>query len=131
MISTMSVVFAMMKEGSPYIHLMHSAAWFGGDPFCPAEYQEKIIGFVGDRFVGINPNAIVIKDELWVWSDNIVKLATYFDNPSNKGIMYVQQQNDTTKSVDTPVLILIPTGLVEWLLIAQHSPCDLHKKSCK
>ena len=40
MISTTPVVFAMMKEGRPYIHLMHSAAQFGGDPFCPAEYQE-------------------------------------------------------------------------------------------
>ena len=29
MISTTSVVFAMVKEGSPYIHLMHSVSQFG------------------------------------------------------------------------------------------------------
>ena len=67
--------------------------------------------------MGINPNAIVIKDELWVWSpatvaDDVVKLTTYFDDPANKGIMYVQQQGNTTQSVKTPVLLLIPTGLV-------------------
>ena len=39
MMSSTLIVFAMMKEGSPYVHLVHSAAQFGGDPFCPAEYQ--------------------------------------------------------------------------------------------
>ena len=113
---------------------MHSVAQFGGDPFCPVEYQERIIGFVGDRIMGIDPNAIIIKDEIWVWSpatvaDKVIKLTTHFDNLANKGIMYVQQQGDTTKSVETPVLLLIPAGLVEWLLIAQCSLWDLHKKN--
>ena len=68
--------------------------------------------------MGINPNAIVIKDELWDLSpatvaNDIVKLTTYFDDPANKGIMYIQQQGDTTESVETPVLLLIPAGLVE------------------
>ena len=134
MISTTPVMFAMTKEGSLYIHLMHPAAPFGENPFCPAEYQEKITGFVGYRIVGINPNAIIVKDELWVWlpataADDIVNLTTYFDDPANKGIMYVQQQNDMTKRVDTPVLIFMPAGLVEWLLIAQRSPWVLHKKT--
>ena len=30
MISTTTVVFTMMKEGSPYTHIVHSAAQFGG-----------------------------------------------------------------------------------------------------
>ena len=89
-----------------------------GDLFYPVEYQKKFISFVGDRIVGINPNAIVIEDELWDGSqatvaNNVVKLTTYFDDPANKGIMYIQQQGDTTESVETPVLLLIPAGLVE------------------
>ena len=66
MMNTTPVVFAIMKKGSLYIHLMHSAAQFGGDPFCTAEYQEKILGCVGDRIVWIKQSAITIKDELWI-----------------------------------------------------------------
>ena len=82
-----------MKEGSLCVHLVHSVAQFWGGAFNPVEYQKKFIGFLGDRILGINPNAIVIKDELWMWStekfvNKIVKLTTYFDNPANKGLMY-------------------------------------------
>ena len=42
--------------------------------------------------------------------------------------MYLPKQGDFTEDVDTPMLLLIPAGLVQWLLIAQRSPCDLHKK---
>ena len=133
MISTTSVVFAMMKGGSSYIHLVHSVAQFGGDLFSPAEYQNKFIGLVGDRIMGVNPNAIIIKDELWNWStakvvNNIVKLTTYFDNLAKKVIMYLTKQGDSTADVKTPVLLLIPAGLAKWLLIVQRSPWDLHKK---
>jgi len=48
MVVTSHVVFAFNKTGSPYIQLVHSAAQFGGDPFNPAKYQSKFIGFVGD-----------------------------------------------------------------------------------
>ena len=83
--------------------------------------------------MGVNLNTIVIKDELWNWStakvvNNAVKLTTYFDNPANKGIVYLTKQGALTADVETPVLLLIPAGLVEWLLIAQRSPWDLHKK---
>ena len=59
---TIPAVFGMIKKGSPYINLLHSAAFFAGNPFVEAEYQGENIGFVGDRMVGVNPHAIVIKD---------------------------------------------------------------------
>ena len=73
--------------------------------------------------MGVNPNAIVIKDELWECltakvAKDVVKLTTHFNNPTNKGTMYLPKQGDLTEDVKTPVLILIPVGLVEWLLIA-------------
>ena len=77
--------------------------------------------------MGVNPNPIIIKDELCVWSTakvvkDTVKLTTYFDNPANKGTMYLPKQGDLTEDVDTPMLLLIPAGLTEWLFIAQCSP---------
>ena len=75
------------------------------------EYQKKFIGFVGDIILGVNPNAISIKDELWAWLaakvvKDIVKLTTYFDNPANKGTMYLPKQGDLTEDVEAPVSLI-------------------------
>ena len=52
-------------EGRKSVHpssTFSGTVW--GDPFFPAEYQNKCIGFVEDRISGANPNAFVIKDAL-------------------------------------------------------------------
>ena len=110
---TTPVVFVWMKEGSTYTQLVHSAAQFGGDPFNPVEYQSKFTGFVGDRIMGVNPMAILIKAELWNWTksrvvNNIVKLTSFFDVSTNRGLMYIPKQSDTTEEAKVPMLLLIP-----------------------
>ena len=42
---TSPTVFAFNKAGSPFIQLVHSVGKFWG-AFNPAEYQDKVIGFV-------------------------------------------------------------------------------------
>ena len=111
-------VFRMMKKGSPYVNLLHSAAQFVGDPFNYAEHQEDYIGFVGDRIRGENPHAVVISDNVWVWTavkvaKEVHKLAAFFEEPTSIGKMYLKAVGDTVVEVDTPMLLLIPAGLVE------------------
>ena len=43
--------------------------------------------------MGLNPNTVVIKDELWKWTTakimtDFYKLTRYFNDPANKGTMY-------------------------------------------
>ena len=64
---------------------------------------------------------------LWAWSEanvvsDAVTLTTHFGDPANIGISYAQKQGETTEDVETPFLLLIPAGLVEWLLVAKCSP---------
>ena len=118
MIYTMHVGYCY-DEGRKSIRpssALYGTVW--GDPFSRVEYQKKFIGFVRDIILGVNPNAIVIKDELWTWStvkvvNAIVKLTAYFDNPANKGLVYKPKQGDLTEDTETPVLLFIPAGLVE------------------
>ena len=56
------------------------------------------------------------------------KLAAFFKEPTNIGKIYQKVVGDTVLEVDTPMLLLIPTGLVEWLSSARRTPWDLHKE---
>ena len=85
---TSPMVFAFMKVGRPFIQLVHSVDKFGGDHFDPAEYQGRVICFVGDRIQGVTPAAILVKDELWKWTRSkvvrkIVKLGTLYSDTNN------------------------------------------------
>ena len=62
------MVFALMKEGSPFIQIVHSVRKFGGDPLNPDEYQDQIRSFVGGRVQRVEPVAILVKDDAWKWS---------------------------------------------------------------
>ena len=64
---TIPAVFGLIKKGSPYVNLLHSAAYFAGNDFVVAEYQNENIGFMGDRMIGVDPHAIVIEDKAWAW----------------------------------------------------------------
>ena len=57
-----------------------------------------------------------------------MKLATFFDVQTNRGKLYTKKQGDSEAEVDTPMLLFIPAGLVEWLAIKRRTPWELHKK---
>ena len=48
---------------------------------------------------GVNPAAILVEDEVWKWTkakvmeDNVI-LATFYGDPNNRGLSYMQQQGD-------------------------------------
>ena len=102
----------MMKKGSAYTNLLHSVAQFVGDPFNYTEHHQDYIGFVGDKIRGENPHAVVIHDDAC--------LGAFLGDRTNIGKMYVKASGDDVAKADTPMLLLIPAGLVlvEWLASA-------------
>jgi len=90
-------------------------------------------GFVGDSIRGENPHAVVIHDDAWVWTavdvvTTVHKIDAFFGDPTNISKIYAKANDDDVKKVDTPMLLLIPAELVEWLSSTRHTPWDLHKK---
>ena len=61
---TPPMVFEFDKVGSSFIQLVHSVGKFRRDPFNPAEYQGKAIGFVGNMIHRVNPAVILVEDEV-------------------------------------------------------------------
>ena len=59
------MVLVIVKEGSPFIEIVHLAGKFGGDPFSPAKYQDQVIDFVVYCVQGVNPVAIFVEDDAW------------------------------------------------------------------
>ena len=66
---TPHIVFALMKEGSPFIQVVPSVAEFGGDSFNPVEYHGHTIGFAGDCVQGMEPILILIRDDACKWTE--------------------------------------------------------------
>ena len=127
MMVTTPMVFVWNKAGSQYIQFVHSAAKFMGDPFNPAEYQTEFIGFVCNRIMGGNPYAILLEDAFWNWTrakvvKDIVKLTTFFDVTTNRGLICIPKPDDTPEDMEEPMLLMIPMGLVEWMLATPRTP---------
>ena len=67
--------------------------------------------------MGVNQYAIFIEDAFWDWTrakvvKDVVKLTTFFNVTTNRGSMYVPKEGGTLKDTETPMLLLISTGLV-------------------
>ena len=81
----------------------------------------------------VNPYAILLEDDFWNWTrskvgKDVVKLTTFFNVTTTRGLMYISKADDTLEDVETPMLLLIPVGLVEWMLTTPCTPWELHKK---
>ena len=75
--------------------------------------------------MGVNPYAILLKDAVWNWTKakvvkDVMKLTTFFGDTTNMVSMYIPKGGDTQVDAETPMLRLIPMGLVEWMLT---TPC--------
>ena len=59
------MVYALVKEGGPFIQVVHSVGKFSGDHFNPAEYQGRMICFVEGYVQGMELIPILIGDDAW------------------------------------------------------------------
>ena len=63
----------------------------------------------------VNLYAILLKDTVWDWTKarvvkDVVKLAAFFGDESNRGLMYVPKPEDVQVDAESPMLLLIPRG---------------------
>ena len=47
---------------------------------------------------------------------DVLKLVTFYSDPSNWSVEYIPGREEQKVDMDTLMLLMIPTGLVEWLL---------------
>ena len=88
---------------------------------------------MGDKIHSVNPAVILVEDEVWNWSKarvmkDVVKLATLYGNENNRGLMYTPKQGDVIEEVDTAMVLIIPAGLVEWMMTTPRTLWELHQK---
>ena len=95
-----------------------------------ADYQEENIGFYGDSVNGAEPNGTIILDTMWMWksvniaTDTIAMAGFYGDVGNNKKV-YTPSTEDAKIKCETPVLLLMPYGLLIWVL-SWHSDRTQH-----
>ena len=66
----------------------------------------------------MTPVAILVEDDTWNWMwgeivQDVVKLAFFHSNSKNWNVNYTLVQEGQQIDVDTPMLLMIPTGFVE------------------
>ena len=55
-------------------------------------------------------------------------LETFYGDASNKGLKYTPKQGDVKEDVETAMVLMIPTGLVECMLTTPYTPWGLHTR---
>ena len=126
-------VFVFMKQNNPYLHIIHSLGKFAGDLVVESDYNDSVIGFVGNRAGRLEPIPIEITNDMWSWKDyeiatDIIKVTSFGEKEGNDDKMYKRAKSDDKEKIALPPLLLLPSGLVKWLLEKRRKPVDLHEK---
>ena len=125
-------VFVFMKRNSPHLHYYHSVGKFV-DLMDQSEYKDSVIGFAGNRADGVEPVPIEAGEDMWKWkkfshATDIIKITTFGEKEENSGKLYKAESKDAKQTVSIPPTLLLPSGLVGWLLEKRRTPMDLHQK---
>ena len=116
-----------------FVRVVHSVHKYYGQMFHPSTFDDKIIGFVGDRADGVDPSAVILSREhfRWVELDAVtseLELATFYSAPENKKKLFSPGTAVAKVKVNLPRLLLIPGGLIPWLLAGPRTPMELHAR---
>ena len=60
--------------------------------------------------------------------DNLMGFTTFNRDASKCGEKYITLEDDSKANIETPILILISAGFVEWMAAAPRTPWGLHVK---
>ena len=125
-------IFSFLQPKDMTIHLMHSPA-----PFytvgATGPLKGKDIGFVGDRTDFTTPTPVLLQPERpWKWiSKQIVTdphhHPYFFANLNNEGKLFTPPARAVLVPTSAPQLILIPSCLVNFCLLLERTPWELHQ----
>jgi hypothetical protein len=66
------LVFVVMREKSPFIHLVHLAGTYPKVPGADSNWEGKSIGFLGDHTTYATPQMVELgKNTTWGWDDSM------------------------------------------------------------
>lgn len=95
------------------------------------EFDEKFIGWMGDRTNKRDPKVVVIDglDLLWkkvsVFSSE-AEYAEFYSDKANRKRFYHPTDKDSLMEFVLPHLLLVPLAMVKWLLSAPRTPWEYH-----
>jgi len=128
--------FGFLQHKDMTIHIMHSpATYYARGAIGPL--KGKDIGFVGDRTEFSTPAPIVLQPvKPWKWltlktviSDVAVEL--FYANPNNANKFFIPSQTDTIDKITVPLLIMLPSSLLQFCAAQPRTPLDLLRQVTK
>ena len=68
---------------------------------------------------------------MWKWKlmelvNNLMGFVTFSNDASKHGEKNINKSDDSKSTIETPVLILIPAGLMGWVAATHHTPWEIH-----
>jgi len=126
-------VFVSMKPKNPYLQIIHSAGKCFGDPIDKDEYHGRILAFIGDRTLDVDPVTVELTEARlggWGNKQNVVMceqtLHDHFEATKADLFQAGDTADDKKGDLTFPLLPRIPNALVHWLVSQKRTPWDLH-----
>ena len=130
--STSVVPMVGVKNG--FLRVVHTIGEYQAEFGDSCEYDENIIGFVGDRAGSNVPMPVKLTDKRIGWKlekgtfKSEATLRTFYTDTANTNKFYVLGDSDATEDLYLPLLLQVPLGHVEWLLETPRTPFQYHEK---
>ena len=130
--STSVVPLVGVRNGK--LRIVHTVAEYQAGFGEESEYDETLIGFLGDRSKDKSPMPIKLSAKRVSWQTykgtftSEATLRTFYSNASNANKFYSVQDSDSTSDVVLPALLQVPRGYIQWLNEKPRTPFEFHEK---
>ena len=126
-------VFPMVCVVKGYLRVVFGLAEYMAGFGEECDYDEALIGFMGDRVKSKRPLVINLSKKVgWREEKNVftgeATLRTFFSNKDNARKFYVVGGSDSTSTMLLPTLLQVPRQHVKWLLEQSRTPWEYHEK---
>ena len=124
--------FVGMKNG--FLRIIHTVGQYQAGFGEECEYDECMVGFLGDRTASSMPMALKLNPKRFGWGKakdtftSEATLRTFYSDPGNRNKFYVLGEGDTKEDLFLPLLLQVPLAHVEWLLQTPRTPFEYHEK---
>ena len=126
-------LFGWVCMRGKFLRLVHSIGGYMGDLIDVCEYDGHVIGFTGDRTDSTQPTAIKLGTGMeWQEEDAAVTsestFVSFYGNRDNAQKFYEPTADDDTRLDEFPLLLLVPRGLIGWLMQRPRTAMDYRRK---
>ena len=130
--STTVVPLVGVRNGK--LRIVHTVAEYQAGFGEESEYDEALIGFMGDRTRDKIPMPIKLNAKRVSWQTykgtftSEATLRTFYSSDTNATKFYVVQESDSTSDLLLPALLQVPRGYIQWLNETPRTPFEFHEK---